>query len=207
MTDPVAAGIVKSLENPGGNVSGVTDRSPSGKQLDLIKEIVPGATSVGIIYNLKDVSSRVLVKDIKDEAAKRSLQVVEAYAESSDQVASAAKTLVGKVDVIHVPADITVAQAIPSVAKVCETGKIPLFAAIIEAVPNGAIAATALDYYELGRQAGAMALQVLQQKAKSSELPIQAGRKTMLALNPGLAKKIDLKLPDQILKQASKIVK
>jgi putative ABC transport system substrate-binding protein len=207
VTDPVSAGVVKSLEHPGRNVSGVTDRSPSGKQLDLIKEIVPGARSVGIVYNPKDVSSQVLVKDLKSEAAKRRLQVVEAYAESSDQAASAAKKLVGKVDVILAPADITVVQAIPSIAKVCEAGKIPLFAAVIEAVSKGAVAATALDYYQLGRQAGAMALQVLQGKAKISKLPVQAGEKTMLVLNPGEAKKIGLKLPDSILKQASKIVK
>lgn len=207
VTDPVFAGVVKSLENPGRNVSGVTDRSPSGKQLDLIKEIVPSAKSVGIIYNPGDVSSQVLVKDIKTEAAKRTLKVTEAFAKSLDQVLPAAKKLMGKVDVIHIPADITVIQAVPSIAKVCEAAKTPLFAATIEAVSKGAIAATALDYYELGRQAGVMALQVLQGKAKISELPVQAGKATMIAVNPGQAEKIGLKLPDTILKQASKIVK
>ena len=206
VTDPVSAGLVNSLKRPGANISGTTDRSPSGKQLDLIKELVPGAESVGILYNPKNDSSRILVQDIKADAAKRSLKVIEARVKQSGEVKAAAKGLVGKADVIHIPADITVLKALDSVVEVCEENKIPLFAAVLDAVSKGAVAAVALDYYKLGRQTGAMALKILQGKAQISALPVEAGKETQLYINPKQAKKMGVKFPETVLKRASMIV-
>ena len=206
VTDPVSAGLVNSLKRPGTNVSGTTDRSPSGKQLDLIKELVPGADSVGILYNPEDDSSRILVQDLKADAAKRHLKVIEAEVKQSEEVKAATKGLVGKVDVIHIPADITVIKALDSIVEVCEENKKPLFAAVLDAVARGAVAAVALDYYKLGRQTGAMAVKILKGTARISELPVEAGKETKLYVNRKQAKKMGVKLPETVLKRASKVV-
>jgi len=206
VTDPVTAGLVKSLEAPGGNVSGTTDRSPVAQQLDLVAKILPGAKKLGTIYNAGEVNSVSSVREIKAEAAKRDMTVVEATAASSSTVKMAAESLVGKVDFIHVPTDNTVVLALESVVKVCRDTKIPLFAADVDSVSRGAIAALAVDYYRMGRQTGAMARRVLEGQAKITEMPVEFQKELLLYLNPGQAEQMGVKLPDAILKEAAKII-
>ncbi len=206
VTDPVAAGLVRSLAKPGGNVSGTTDRSPVARQLDLIREIVPNARRLGTIFSPGEVNSVASVKEIKGEADKRGMSVVEASATSSSGVKMAAESLVGRVDSIHVPTDNTVVLALESVVKVCQDNKIPLFAADVDSVTRGAIAALAVDYYKLGRQTGAMAQKILEGKVKVSELPVEEQNELLLHLNPKQAKKMGVTLSDAIVKRASKII-
>jgi len=206
VTDPVAAGLVKSLEAPGGNVSGTTDRSPVSQQLDLVAKILPRAKKLGTIYNAGEANSVSSVREIKAEAAKRGMTVVEATAASSSAVKMSAESLVGKVDFIHVPTDNTVVLALESVVKICRDNKIPLFAADVDSVSRGAIAALAVDYYRMGRQTGAMARRVLEGQAKIAEMPVEFQKELLLYLNPGQAQQMGVKLPDSILKEAEKII-
>ena len=62
VTDPVAAKLVASLEKPGGNVTGMSDLSPIGKHLDLVKEIMPAAKTLGVIYNPGEANSLTLLE-------------------------------------------------------------------------------------------------------------------------------------------------
>jgi len=206
VTDPVAARLVKSLEQPGGNVSGTTDRSPVTQQLAVIREIVPKAKTIGTVFNSGEVNSVASVKDIKSEAAKLGMTVVEAPATSSSAVKMAAESLVGRVDVIHIPTDNTVVLALESVIKVCQDNKIPLFAADVESVGRGAIAALAVDYYKLGRQTGAMAARIIEGTVRVSELPVEFQKELLLHINPKQAKKMGVDLPEAVVKKASKIV-
>jgi len=206
VTDPVAARLAKSLEQPGGNVSGTTDRSPVARQLAVIREIVSKAKTIGTIFNSGEVNSVASVKDIKAEAAKLGMTVVEAPATSSSAVKMAAESLVGRVDVIHIPTDNTVVLALESVIKVCQDNKIPLFAADVESVGRGAIAALAVDYYKLGRQTGAMAARIIEGTVRVSELPVEFQKELLLHINPKQAKKMGVDLPEAVIKKASKIV-
>lgn len=206
VTDPLAAGLVKSLDKPGGNVSGTMDRSPVSRQMDLIREILPDAKTLGVVYNAGEVNSVASVKEIEAEAGKRGMTVVRASAVSSAAVKPAAESLVGRVDAVHVPTDNTVVLALESVIKVCRDNKIPLFAADVDSVTRGAIAALAVDYYRLGRQTGAMARKLLEGKAKISELPVESQEDLLLYLNPGQAEMMGVTLPESVKKKASKIV-
>jgi putative tryptophan/tyrosine transport system substrate-binding protein len=206
VTDPVAAGLVKTLESPGGNVSGTMDRSPIARQMDLIREILPHAKTLGVVYNAGEVNSVASVKEIEKEAAKRGMTVVKVSAVSSAAVRPAAESLVEKVDAVQVPTDNTVVLALESVIKVCQDNKIPLFAADVDSVTRGAVAALAVDYYRLGRQTGAMARKILDGKAKISELPVESQEDLVLYVNPGQANKMGVNLPEAVSKRASKIV-
>ena len=206
ITDPVAAGLVKSLSGPGRNVSGTTDRSPVASQMDLIREILPNANRLGTIYNPGEVNSVASVRDIKAESAKRGMTLIEAPAPSSSIVRTAAETLVGKVDAIHIPTDNTVVLALESVIKVCQENKIPLFAADVESVTRGAMAAVAIDYYKLGRQTGAMAKRILERTAKISEMPVEEQKDLLIHLNIGQAAKMGVTIPQAVIKRASKII-
>jgi putative tryptophan/tyrosine transport system substrate-binding protein len=206
VTDPKAAGLVKSLERPGGNVSGTCDRSPVSRQLELIRQILPSAKRIGTIYNPGEVNSVASVTEMEAQAAKTGLTLVKAAAPSSNTVKMAADSLLGKVDAIQVPTDNTVVLAFESVVKVCQENKVPLFAADVDSVNRGAIAALGLDYYKLGRQTGAMARKILQGSANMAEMPVEFQIDLVLHVNPAQAAKMGVELPEAIVKQAAKIV-
>ncbi len=207
VTDPVAAGLVKSLEKPGGNASGTMDKSPVAAQVDLIQTILPKARKVGTIYNAGEINSVASVKDLKAEAGKRGMEVIEATAATSSAVKMAAESLVGKVDLIHVPTDNTAVLAFESIVKVCTDNKIPLFAADVDSVTRGAIAALAVDYYKLGRQTAVMARKVLEHTATISELPVEYQKELLLYINPPSAQRMGVKLPEAVAKRAAKTIK
>lgn len=204
VTDPVGAGLVQSLEKPGGNVTGTTDRSPVDRQMDLMLEIVPKLKRLGTIYNSGEDNSISSVKQVKEEAARRNIELVEATVSNSSGVLQAAMSLVGKVDAIHIPTDNTVVSAFESVVKVCTDNKIALFAADTDSVPRGAVAALAIDYYRLGRQSGEMAVRILQ-GANPSTMPVEALQDLKLYVNKEAAAKMGVTLPEAVLKKADKV--
>lgn len=206
VTDPVAAGLVKSLEKPGGNISGTMDKSPVSAQMDILTEVIPEAKTIGTIYNAGEVNSVSSVKDLKAELKKRNMKLVEATAANSSAVKMGAESLVGKVDAIHIPTDNTVVLAFESVVKVCVDNKIPLFAADTDSVKRGAIAALAVDYYKLGRQTGEMAKRILDGKAKIGETPVEYQKELLLYLNPSSAEKMGVDIPKSVMKKAEKII-
>jgi putative ABC transport system substrate-binding protein len=206
VTDPVVAGLVESLDKPGRNISGTTDKSPVGKQLDLIKEILPNAGILGTIYNAGEVNSVVSVELIKTAAARRGMKVLRAVANSSSAVKPAAESLLGKVDLMLIPPDNTAVQSFESIVKVCRDNRVPLFASDVDSVKRGAIAALALDYYKLGRRTGAMAKRILEGKVKISEMPVESQKELLLYLNPKQAEKMGVKLSPEMVKRAAKII-
>ncbi|SFM43581.1 ABC transporter substrate-binding protein [Thermodesulforhabdus norvegica] len=201
ITDPVGAGLVKSLERPGGNVTGTTDKSPVDRQLELEREILPGLRRLGVIYNSGEDNSRASVREIKEVASGMGIEVVEATVTNSSGVMLAASSLVGKVDAIHIPTDNTVVSALEAVVKVCEDNKIPLFAADIDSVPRGAIAALGIDYYRLGRQTGEMAYRILK-GANPGDMPVETLKELKLVINKEAAEKMGVKLPESVVSRA-----
>ncbi|MBN1573749.1 MAG: ABC transporter substrate-binding protein [Deltaproteobacteria bacterium] len=205
VTDPVGAGLVASLEGGGKNVTGTTDLSPVDRQFELIKEVIPEIKNLGFIYNAGEANSLTSLKQAKEEAAKLGFEVVEATASNSGEVLSAAESLVGKVDAIHIPTDNTVVSAFESVTKVCKDNDIPLFAADVDSVPRGAVAAIAIDYYRLGKQTGRMAIEILEGKDPGT-MPTESLEDLLLYVNPGAAAEMGIELPKALVDRADKIV-
>ncbi|HMG51260.1 MAG TPA: ABC transporter substrate-binding protein, partial [Inquilinus sp.] len=108
VTDPLGAQLIKNLEHPGGNVTGISDLSPLADHLNLIKEIVPGVKKIGVPYNPGEANSAALLAALQKMAPEWKVEIVEAPASKSADVQAAAQSLVGKVDVIYVPTDNTV---------------------------------------------------------------------------------------------------
>lgn len=206
VSDPVGAGLVASLEKPGGNLTGTTDMSPVDRQLDLIREFLPKLKRLGVIYNSGEANSAAIVKVLKAECSKRGITLEEAAVANSAGVAQAAKSLVGKAEAIYIPTDNTVVSVFEAIAKVGYDSKLPVFAADVDSVGRGAIAALAVDYYRMGRQTGEMAVRVLK-GAPTATMPVETLKEFQIHLNPGSAKKMGLEISAEMLKRADKIVK
>jgi len=205
VTDPVGAGLVKSLEKPGGHITGTTDMSPVGKQLELILSFVPAAKRIGVIYNSGEANSVTIVKVLKAEAEKRGLSVEEATVSNSAGVTQAAKSLVGRADAVYIPTDNTVVSALEAIIKVGQQNQLPIFAADTDSVKRGAIAALAVDYYRMGRQTGEMVGRVLK-GADPATMPVETLREFNVHLNPASAAKMGVRISDAQRKSADKIV-
>lgn len=202
VTDPVAAELVTNPDAPEANVTGVSDMLPVQPHLDLIKQLVPNVKTIGLLYNAGETNSVALVAKEKTAAAAMGLKVVEATAASSADVLAAAQSLVGRVDAISVLTDNTVVSAIQSVVKVCEEHKIPLIAGDTDTVKAGAVAAYAFDYYDHGKQAGAVAIKILQ-GTKIKDIPVQYAQNLQLSINLAAATAMGVTIPDSLKSKAN----
>lgn len=205
VTDPVAAGLVKSLEKPETNVTGTTDMNPVKEQLELLKEILPDAKNVGILYNAAEANSKVQVDLAKKAAEELNLTIHEATVASSSEVNQAVQSLSGKVDAIYAPTDNTIASAIGAVVKVCNDAKIPVIAAERGMVEGGALATLGIDYYLLGKQTGAIAARVLKGE-NPAEIPVEGSKEYKLIINKKAAERLGIKIPDAVMAKADEII-
>jgi putative ABC transport system substrate-binding protein len=204
VTDPVSAGLVKDLQHPGANITGVSDMLPVGRHLTMVKAFLPGLKRLGFLYNAGEVNSKILVPLFRAEAKNMGFEIVEATVSKSSEVFQAVKSLVGRVDAVFIPTDNTVVSALESAIKVCEQNKLPLFNADVDSVKRGAIAAMGFDYYQHGVQTGALAQRILM-GADPAVTPVEFQERLQLHINAQAAAKMGVEIPGDLLKKADKI--
>jgi putative tryptophan/tyrosine transport system substrate-binding protein len=205
VTDPVGAKLVQDAAHPGGNVTGMSDLSPIGAHLDLVKEITPGVETLGVIYNPGEANSVTLLELLKQEAPARGLTIREAPAPKSADVLAAARSLVGNADAVYVPTDNTVVTALEAIVKVGEQNKLPVYAGDTDSVPRGAIAALGFNYFDVGRQTGRIVLRVLKGE-QPGEIPVEGVEITELFVNPGAAGRMGVTIPEAVVARAKTVV-
>lgn len=204
VTDPVGAELVESMDSPGANVTGTSDMNPVKEQFELIKQIVPDAKTVGVLYDTGQKNSEVQVEIARKVAPGLGLKLREAIATNSSEVMQAAQSLVGKVDAIYVPTDNTVVSAIQSVVKVSEEAKLPVISGEALPVKNGALATIGIEYKELGRQTGEMALKIANGEDPAT-MPVETQKEISKIFNKRTAETIGIEIPKDLL-EGAKIV-
>ena len=182
VTDPVEAGLVKSLDNPGENVSGTSDYLSIDKNLDVIKTLMPTAKTIGVLYNTSEVNSKIQVDLLKEYAEKNQYTVIEKGISSANEINQGMSSLVGDIDVLYVPTDNLVVSSMPLVAKIATENKIPVIASEDGSVKSGALACNGIDYEKLGYKTGEMAVKILKGE-KISNLPITMLDETQIIIN------------------------
>ncbi|CAO3355616.1 ABC transporter substrate-binding protein [Azospirillum melinis] len=205
VTDPISAQMVKSMDKPGANITGLSDMAPVGEHVALIREILPQVKRIGVLYNPGEPNSIVLVKALKDEAAKVGLSVVEASVPKSSDAQPAVRSLVGKADAVYIPLDNTVVSALESVIAVGQQAKLPIFSADTDSVARGTVASVGFDYFQVGKQTGAIVARVLKGE-KPGDIPVALAKGTDLFVNPKSAATMGVTLPDAVVKRATKVV-
>ncbi|EJL53860.1 ABC-type uncharacterized transport system, periplasmic component [Rhizobium sp. CF122] len=205
VSDPLGAQLVKDMEMPGGNVTGLSDMSPVAEHLALIKEILPNVKTIGYLYNSGEANSVSLLAVLKTEAEKAGLKVVESAATKSAEVQGAARALVGRADAIYIPTDNTIISALEGAVAVAEESKLPLFTADTDSVSRGAIAALGFNYYDVGKQTGEIVVRILKGE-NPGDIPVKVAAGSDLVVNKGAATKMGVTLPESVLKRATKTI-
>ncbi len=204
VTDPVDAGLVKTMGPDGRNVTGVSDAWPIERQIKLYHEMLPSAKRWGTIYNAGDANSVVNIGKTRKAMKDLGLKLVEVTVSNSNEVYTAAQSLVGRVDAIYITSDNTVVSAFGSVAKVAAQNKIPLFAGDVDSVPNGASAALGFNYFQVGYSAGKKAARILKGE-KPGDIPSGYAENLSLHLSLKNAKKQGFNIPEKYVKMAEKV--
>lgn len=205
VTDPLAAGLVATIEAPGGNVTGISDLSPIAAHVALIRELVPAAKAVGFVFNPGEANSVALLQRFKTEAGAAGLAVVEAPANRSADVQGAARGLVGRAQAIYVPTDNTVVSALESVVAVAGQNKLPFIAGDTDSVARGAVASIGFNYREVGRETAALVVRVLRGE-KPGAIPVAYASGTNLVINRKAATAQGVTLPPAVVARASRVI-
>ncbi|MPV58769.1 ABC transporter substrate-binding protein [Burkholderia sp. HI2761] len=206
VTDPVAAQLVKGWGPSGTNVTGVSDKLPLDRQVALIKRVVPNAKTVGMVYNPGEANSVVVVKALKELLAKQGMTLKEAAAPRTVDIGPAAKSLIGKVDVIYTNTDNNVVSAYEALVKVANEAKIPLVAGDTDSVKRGGIAALGINYGDLGRQTGKVVARILKGE-KPGAIASETSSNLELFVNTGAAAKQGVTLAPDLVKDAKTVIK
>lgn len=204
VTDPVSAKLVKSNDKPGANVTGTSDAAPVKEQIELVKKLVPDVKKIGVVYNQGEVNSVTQVKQAREVTDKLGIEIVDKGVTGTNEVAQATEAL-GDVDAIYVITDNTVTSSLPALAQVAETKKIPVVGADSNMAGQGATIAMGVDYYDLGKQVGEMAVDILKNGKKAGDIPVGFSKNFMYKIDKERAEKIGLVIPDDILAQADTV--
>lgn len=202
VSDPVGAQLVKDMAKPGGNVTGLSDMSPVVEHIKLIKEVMPNIKKLGYLYNSGETNSVSLLAALKEAAAAEGIEVVESAATKSAEVQGAARALVGRADAMYVPTDNTIVSALESAVGVAEESKLPLFTADTDSVKRGALAALGFNYYDVGKQTGAVVVKILNGE-KPGDIPVDIAKGTDLVINLSAAKKMGVEFPQAVIDRAT----
>jgi putative ABC transport system substrate-binding protein len=198
VTDAVGAELVKSMEKPGGNVTGTIDAHPDAisDTMKFLKEQL-GAKKVGMVFNSGEQNSRAQVDAVKEMLKGMDMTVVEASVATSADVKQAAESLIGKVDSMYIITDNTVVSALESVISVANDNKIPMMVGEFDSVKRGGLAAYGFEYYDIGYEAGQMAVKILKGESKPADLPVQIPQKLKLVLNKKTAAILGIDIKDE----------
>lgn len=203
VTDPATSGLAKTNEKPGGNITGVSDLTPVEKQINLLKEILPSAKKIAIMYCSAEDNSIFQANMAKDAAKKAGLDYVEATVSDSNQIQQVTESLIGKVDAIYIPTDNLLADGMATVTMVANDNNLPCIVGESGMVSNGGLATIGIDYYKLGKRAGEMAVRILKgENPAEMAIEYQPEEECSITINETSAKQLGITIPADMLDKA-----
>ncbi len=205
VSDPVEAKLVPDMKNPGGNVTGICDRSPVEEHIKLLKEIRPDLKKLGYLYNAAEANSVSTLNVLKKLAEKEGIEIIPSAAPKSSDVQAATRALIGKVDMIYVPTDNTIISVLEGATKVAAESKTPLFTADPSSIGRGAFAAQGIDYYDSGLEAGKLVGRILKGE-KPADIAVVIPDGKNVAIDLQAAEKMGVVIPQPVLDRAAKII-
>lgn len=194
VTNPKGAGLVKNNRHPGGNITGVSDQAPVAQQLALVKEFMPHAKSIGIIYTSSDSSSSTEHAIFVKEAKRQHVNLKSYTIANSNDLNLVSQTALNNNDALIVPTDNTIAGAMQTLVKNANAVNKPIFPAVAQMVKQGGVATYSINQYDLGVRVGRMTGKILKGE-KPGNMAIDFSRHGEPVLNIKQARRLGLTIP------------
>jgi putative tryptophan/tyrosine transport system substrate-binding protein len=208
-TDPVGNGFVASLARPGGNITGLSALSPeiSGKQLELLKEIVPRLSRVAVFGNSTQPGNAQVLKEMEFAAGAFGVQLQ--YLEVRDpkdiEIAFRAASK-GRADAVVALVSAVLISQRPQIADLAIKSRLPAMYSRREFVDDGGLMSYGTNFADLSRRAATYIDKILK-GAKPTDLPVEQPTKFEFIINLKAAKQIGLTIPQKVLARADKVIK
>lgn len=201
VSDPVAAKLAVSETEAMEGITGISDKLPVEAQLKLIREMLPEAKKIGILYTTSEANSVSTIADYKAKAGEYGFEIVDKGITNAAEIPQAVDLLVSEVDCISNMTDNTVVDNLPVLLEKATAKNIPVFGSEEEQVGNGCIASAGIDYIELGKKAGVMTARVLKGEDVAS-IPYETMTESKITINTDAAAKIGVTIPQSITDRA-----
>ena len=199
ITDPVGAKLAESLERPGGNKTGTTNRWPFDDQVRLVHELLPNARSIGVIVNPGEENCNAGVEVFRQTAQELGLTLAEAPATNSSEVKTAASVLRGKkVDVILISPSNTLFSALDSLISTAQEAGIPVVGGDESAVERGSVATYGFSNKDVGVATAEIVLEVLNSEKEAGTIPVARPKQNRLFVNATAIEKAGIIIPESL---------
>lgn len=202
VTDPVSANLVQSLKEPGGNITGVSDKAPVKAQFQLAKKLLPKAKTVGMLYSSSEDNSKYQVAEATKIADELGYTVKKYAVPSTNEISQTVQVMSQSVDFIYVPLDNTIANAMASVVAEANKSKTPIIPSVDTMVEQGGLATVGINQKELGIKTGEMVAAILNGDSKPATMPVYTFSDGDVVVNQKQAKLLGITIPETILKKA-----
>lgn len=193
-------GVALEIDNfsgtVGGNISGTSDLAPLEEQAQMILDLVPEAKTVGMLYCSAEPNSAYQVKVVTEYLEAKGLTVKDFSFSASSDVAQVAEAAAAASDAIYIPTDNTAASCTETINNVVLPTKTPIIAGEAALCSGCGIATLSISYYELGRQTGEMAVQILTRAANISEMPIAYDPNPVKKYNAAICEELGIAIPE-----------
>ncbi|WP_068268299.1 ABC transporter substrate-binding protein [Caviibacter abscessus] len=192
VTNPIDAGLKSK------NITGVSDKINVKEQLLLLKQIKPDVKTVGFLYNSSEKNSVSQLQEIEKVAKELDLTIVSKSVTQANEVLQTLKYLLDKSDALYTPTDNLIASVMPLITSNAIESKKIVIGAEASHVELGALISKGIDYYEMGKVAGEMAIKVLVEKTKPEQIPYLTLNATDVKINKNTLNKLKITLNDSI---------
>ena len=204
ITYPVEAGLIKSEDKPGNNITGVSDRTPIKQQLEIMKKVLPKMKKVGILYTASEDNSVKQAQEAEKLAKELGLEVKVSSIANTNDIQQVTESLASETDAIFVPIDNTIASAMSTVVKVTDAKKIPVFPSADTMVVDGGVLGIGVDQYQIGVETAKVVAKVLKGE-DTKNMPIVLANEGVIYLNEAKAKQLGIEIPNEV-KEKAKVV-
>lgn len=209
VTDPVAAKLLDNNEAPEGFVTGTSDMNPVAAQVQLIKECLPNATKMGILYSQEEVNSQVQANMAEEEAKNQGLEVEIGTITSTSEIKLVAQRLASSCQAIFLPTDNTIASNMAAVQDATRSSKVLLVAGEEGMLSKGAHITLSIDYYELGKTTSTMAVSLIEGSKQVKDLPVKymTANECEYVLSSENLEKAEITIPSEVVSKCRDINK
>ena len=173
ITDYAASGLVKDNDKPGTNVTGASDLTPVAEQLQMMQKVLPDVKKVGLLYCSAESNSDIQIASAKEELDALGISYEEYAVSSSNEIQSVVESAVGKVDALYAPTDNTIAAGAAQVGQICKENKLPFITGEEGMCEAGGLFTLSINYTDLGKLAGEMAVKILKGESKPADMAIE----------------------------------
>lgn len=180
----------------GRNVSGTSDLAPLREQAAMIQELFPNAQAIGLLYCSAEPNSQYQVDVMKKELESLGYACTLYGFSDSNDISPVTITAASRCDVIYVPTDNTVAANAELIANICVPDKVPVISGDESTCRICGAATLSIDYYELGRKTGEMALRILVDKEDISTMPVEYTEHSTKKYNKEICQELGIEVPE-----------